>query len=96
MKRKTSHVVLVCAESTKTHQPFSVFIVLCTSFVLPVSPSRSIIRHILSQVRIGMDLTKFTLPAFLMAPRSTLEMYASIFGRTSMLTTCVETIVISY
>ncbi len=59
-------------------------------FILSVTSNKSIIRHILSQVRIGMDLTKFTLPAFLTAPRSTLEMYASIFGRTDMLTTYVE------
>ncbi len=59
--------------------------------IFSVTSNRSIIRHILSQVKIGMDLTKFTLPAFLMAPRSTLEMYASIFGRTDMLTAYVET-----
>lgn len=50
-----------------------------------VTGNRSIFRHLLSQIRIGMDLTKFTLPAFLMAPRSTLEMFASLFGRSHML-----------
>lgn len=52
--------------------------------------NKSIIRHILSQLRIGMDLTRFTLPAFLLAPRSTLEMYASLFGRPNMLTAYVK------
>ncbi|XP_064392295.1 oxysterol-binding protein-related protein 9-like [Halichondria panicea] len=52
--------------------------------------NKSIIRHILSQLRIGMDLTRFTLPAFLLAPRSTLEMYASLFGRPNMLTAVTD------
>ncbi len=36
----------------------------------------SIIRHLLSQIRIGMDLSRITLPTFILEKRSTLEMYA--------------------
>uniref|UniRef100_A0AC35FD33 Oxysterol-binding protein n=1 Tax=Panagrolaimus sp. PS1159 TaxID=55785 RepID=A0AC35FD33_9BILA len=36
--------------------------------------------HLLSQVSIGMDLTKVTLPAYLLERRSLLEMYADFFA----------------
>lgn len=36
--------------------------------------------HMLSQVRLGMDLTKVTLPTFILEKRSLLEMYAEIFA----------------
>ena len=35
----------------------------------------SVITHLLSQVRIGMDLTKIVLPTFILERRSLLEMY---------------------
>ncbi|XP_014663478.1 PREDICTED: oxysterol-binding protein-related protein 9-like [Priapulus caudatus] len=40
----------------------------------------SIITHLLSQVRIGMDLTKVVLPTFILEKRSLLEMYADFFA----------------
>ncbi|KAK3579132.1 hypothetical protein CHS0354_022152 [Potamilus streckersoni] len=40
----------------------------------------SIITHLLSQVRIGMDLTKVVLPTFILERRSLLEMYADFFS----------------
>ena len=40
----------------------------------------SVISHLLSQVRIGMDLTKITLPTFILERRSLLEMYADFFA----------------
>jgi len=40
----------------------------------------SVITHLLSQVRIGMDLTKVTLPTFILERRSLLEMYADFFA----------------
>ncbi|PVD23588.1 hypothetical protein C0Q70_16860 [Pomacea canaliculata] len=40
----------------------------------------SIIGHLLSQVRIGMDLTKVVLPTFILERRSLLEMYADFFA----------------
>merc|ERR1712226_1769133 len=39
----------------------------------------SVITHLLSQVRIGMDLTKIVLPTFILERRSLLEMYADFF-----------------
>lgn len=40
----------------------------------------SIIKHLLSQIRIGMDLTKVVLPTFILERRSLLEMYADFFA----------------
>jgi len=40
----------------------------------------SVITHLISQVRIGMDLTKIVLPTFILERRSLLEMYADFFA----------------
>ncbi|CAG5121302.1 unnamed protein product, partial [Candidula unifasciata] len=40
----------------------------------------SVIGHLLSQVRIGMDLTKVVLPTFILERRSLLEMFADFFA----------------
>ncbi|ETN73601.1 Oxysterol-binding protein [Necator americanus] len=40
----------------------------------------SVLVHLLSQVSIGMDLTKVTLPTFILERRSLLEMYADFFA----------------
>lgn len=40
----------------------------------------SVITHLLSQVKIGMDLTKVVLPTFILERRSLLEMYADYFA----------------
>lgn len=40
----------------------------------------SMITHLLSQVKIGMDLTKVVLPTFILEKRSLLEMYADYFA----------------
>nr|XP_006816195.1 PREDICTED: oxysterol-binding protein-related protein 9-like [Saccoglossus kowalevskii] len=40
----------------------------------------SVITHLLSQVRIGMDLTKVVLPTFILERRSLLEMFADFFA----------------
>ena len=40
----------------------------------------SVISHLISQVRIGMDLTKVTLPTFILEKRSSLEMYADFLA----------------
>jgi hypothetical protein len=45
---------------------------------------QSVITHLLTQVRIGMDLTKITLPTFILEPRSLLEMYADFFAHTDL------------
>ncbi|XP_056630031.1 oxysterol-binding protein-related protein 9-like isoform X3 [Diorhabda sublineata] len=44
----------------------------------------SVIRHLLSQVKIGMDLTKVVLPTFILERRSLLEMYADYFAHPDM------------
>ena len=40
----------------------------------------SVISHLLSQVRIGMDLTRVVLPTFILERRSLLEMYADFLA----------------
>ena len=45
---------------------------------------QSVITHLLTQVRIGMDLTKITLPTFILESRSLLEMYADFFAHTDL------------
>lgn len=44
----------------------------------------SVISHIMSQVKIGMDLTKVVLPTFILERRSLLEMYADFFAHPDM------------
>lgn len=41
----------------------------------------SVVTHLLSQVKIGMDLTKVVLPTFILERRSLLEMYGDYFGK---------------
>lgn len=38
----------------------------------------SVVTHLLSQVKIGMDLTKVVLPTFILERRSLLEMYVDV------------------
>lgn len=40
----------------------------------------SVVTHLLSQVKLGMDLTKVVLPTFILERRSLLEMYADFFA----------------
>ena len=44
----------------------------------------SVLSHLLSQVKIGMDLTKVVLPTFILERRSLLEMYADFFAHPDM------------
>lgn len=44
----------------------------------------SVLSHLVSQVRIGMDLTKVTLPTFILERRSLLEMYADFFSHADL------------
>ncbi|XP_067678060.1 oxysterol-binding protein-related protein 9-like isoform X1 [Haliotis asinina] len=50
----------------------------------------SIIAHLLSQVRIGMDLTKVVLPTFILERRSLLEMYADFFAHPDLFVKVVD------
>ncbi|XP_054162593.1 oxysterol-binding protein-related protein 9-like isoform X2 [Oppia nitens] len=52
----------------------------------------SVISHLISQVKIGMDLTKVVLPTFILERRSLLEMYADFFAHPDLfvsITDCV-------
>jgi len=53
---------------------------------LDMKSQGSVITHLISQVRIGMDLTKVTLPTFILERRSLLEMYADFFAHPDIFT----------
>ena len=44
----------------------------------------SVVRHLLGQLRIGMDLTRVVLPTFILERRSLLEMYADFFSHSDL------------
>lgn len=44
----------------------------------------SVITYLLSQLKIGMDLTKITLPTFILEKRSTLEMYGDFLAHANL------------
>uniref|UniRef100_A0A8C5DLF1 Oxysterol-binding protein n=1 Tax=Gouania willdenowi TaxID=441366 RepID=A0A8C5DLF1_GOUWI len=46
----------------------------------PVEEERSVILHLLSQLKLGMDLTRVVLPTFILEKRSLLEMYADFLS----------------
>jgi len=50
----------------------------------------SIITHLLSQVRIGMDLTKIVLPTFILERRSLLEMYADFLAHPDLFSSIAD------
>ncbi|XP_041984723.1 oxysterol-binding protein-related protein 9 [Aricia agestis] len=50
----------------------------------------SVVTHLLSQVKIGMDLTKVVLPTFILERRSLLEMYADSFAHPDQFVRIVE------
>ncbi|KAJ7381190.1 hypothetical protein OS493_004790 [Desmophyllum pertusum] len=45
-----------------------------------IEEHKSVILHLLSQLKLGMDLTKVVLPTFILEPRSLLEMFADFFA----------------
>ncbi|CAH8578971.1 unnamed protein product [Schistosoma turkestanicum] len=49
-----------------------------------VQSDGSVISHLLSQLRIGMDLTRISLPTFILERRSTLEMYADFLAHADL------------
>lgn len=57
---------------------------------IDLNNQQSVITHLLTQVRIGMDLTKITLPTFILEPRSLLEMYADFFAHTDLFLEIVD------
>ncbi|XP_063700660.1 oxysterol-binding protein-related protein 9 [Culicoides brevitarsis] len=50
----------------------------------------SVVTHLLSQVKIGMDLTKVVLPTFILERRSLLEMYADYFAHPDLFLKIVD------
>ncbi|CAI4230070.1 unnamed protein product [Auanema sp. JU1783] len=50
----------------------------------------SVLVHLLSQVSVGMDLTKVTLPTFILERRSLLEMYADFFAHPEAFVSTVD------
>ena len=52
-----------------------------------VQANKSVIMHMLSQVRVGMDLTRIVLPTFILERRSLLEMYAELFAHPDLFST---------
>ncbi|XP_065051326.1 oxysterol-binding protein-related protein 11-like [Rhopilema esculentum] len=51
-----------------------------------MEPHRNIILSILSQLKLGMDLTRVVLPTFVLEKRSLLEMYADFFSHPDLFT----------
>nr|CAB3264581.1 oxysterol-binding protein-related protein 11-like [Phallusia mammillata] len=51
----------------------------------PVDEHKNVIMHLLSQLKLGMDLTRVTLPTFILEKRSLLEMYADFLGHSNLL-----------
>ncbi|CAK9298155.1 unnamed protein product [Gordionus sp. m RMFG-2023] len=49
-----------------------------------ISNYGGMVKHLVSQVRIGMDLTKVTLPTFILERRSLLEMFADFFAHSTL------------
>lgn len=50
----------------------------------------SVIKHLISQIRVGMDLTKVVLPTFILERRSLLEMYADFFAHPDLFSSIVD------
>ncbi|XP_055342581.1 oxysterol-binding protein-related protein 10-like [Paramacrobiotus metropolitanus] len=50
-----------------------------------VESEKSVILHLIGQLKIGMDLTKVTLPTFILERRSLLEMFADYMGHAYVL-----------
>jgi hypothetical protein len=47
---------------------------------VPVEEHRSVTLHLLSQLKLGMDLTQVNVPTFFLEKRSLLEMFADCMG----------------
>jgi hypothetical protein len=50
------------------------------SSLVPFEEHKSVILHLLSQMKLGMDLTRVVLPTFILETRSLLEMFADCMG----------------
>jgi hypothetical protein len=50
------------------------------SSLVPFEEHRSVVLHLLAQLKLGMDLTWVVLPTFILEKRSLLEMFADCMG----------------
>ena len=57
---------------------------VCVSGV--ISSNKSMVLRIISQIRIGSDLTRFVMPIFIFEKRSLLELYAEFFAHPDIIT----------
>lgn len=55
-----------------------------------VEEERSVILHLLSQLKLGMDLTRVVLPTFILEKRSLLEMYADFMSHPDLFVTITD------
>uniref|UniRef100_A0A3P9HE88 Oxysterol-binding protein n=1 Tax=Oryzias latipes TaxID=8090 RepID=A0A3P9HE88_ORYLA len=55
-----------------------------------VEEERSVILHLLSQLKLGMDLTRVVLPTFILEKRSLLEMYADFMSHPELFTAITD------
>ncbi|XP_051567052.1 oxysterol-binding protein-related protein 11-like [Myxocyprinus asiaticus] len=55
-----------------------------------VEEERSVILHLLSQLKLGMDLTRVVLPTFILEKRSLLEMYADFMSHPDLFTAITD------
>lgn len=53
---------------------------LADSSLVLVEDQKSVILHLLSKLKLGMDLTQVVLPSFILEKRSLLEMFADCMG----------------
>jgi len=55
-----------------------------------MEPHKSVILHLLSQLKLGMDLTRVVLPTFVLEKRSLLEMYSDFLGHADLFVRIAE------
>lgn len=53
---------------------------LAETSLVPIEEHKSVVLHSLSQLKLGMDLTRVVLPTFILEKRSLLEMFADCMG----------------
>ena len=70
--------------------PPSLSLSLSLSLTGGVAANKSMIMYMLGQVRVGMDLTRITLPTFILEKRSLLEMYADFLAHPDLLVKLVS------
>lgn len=79
MRRKVKQKVSNHYINNINYSNKSKFLPSCYFLVDSMESHGSVVTHLLSQVKIGMDLTKVALPTFILERRSLLEMYADYF-----------------